>query len=91
MCSRLRKYLDNQFVNIFTSGAKVYKNVLWHLEHFVCFICNQSDVHVTYAPKPWAEGSGVMGLYVRSGQMRKNQRNESNKVLKALAMVNTQK
>lgn len=61
MCSRLRKYLDNQFVNIFTSGAKVYKNLLWHLEHFVCFICNQSDVHVTYAPKPWAEGSGLWG------------------------------
>lgn len=32
-----------------------------------------------------------MGIYVRSGQMRKNQRNESNKVLKALAMANTQK
>lgn len=61
MCSRLRKYLDNQFVNIFTSGAKVYKNLLWHLEHFVCFISNQSDVHVTYAPKPWAEESGVCG------------------------------
>lgn len=38
-------------------------------------------------------GRGVwgMGIYVRSGQMRKNQRNESNKVLKALAMANTQK
>lgn len=60
MCSRLRKYLDNQFVNIFTSGAKVYKNLLWHLEHFVCFICNQSDVHVTYAPDR-GQGSGIWG------------------------------